>query len=119
VRILGISAFYHDSAAALIDDGEIVAAAQEERFSRKKHDPGFPEQAIRYCLEEAGGGLDDVDYVCFFEKPFKVRAPARDLFGPHSLGLPLLSHGDSGLDQGEAVPKNQSDRISRAVLGDR
>ena len=70
MRILGISAFYHDSAAALIDDGEIVAAAQEERFSRKKHDPGFPEHAIGYCLEEAGGSLDNVDYVCFFEKPF-------------------------------------------------
>jgi len=70
VRILGISAFYHDSAAALIDDGVIVAAAQEERFTRKKHDPGFPEHAVGYCLEQAGGGLDDVDYVCFFEKPF-------------------------------------------------
>ncbi|MCH8240397.1 MAG: hypothetical protein IIB62_10190, partial [Proteobacteria bacterium] len=68
--ILGISAFYHDSAAALIADGAIVAAAQEERFTRKKHDPGFPEHAIRYCLEEAGIGLDRVDHVVFFEKPF-------------------------------------------------
>ncbi|GBE42853.1 decarbamoylnovobiocin carbamoyltransferase [bacterium BMS3Bbin10] len=70
MRILGISAFYHDSAAALIEDGRIVAAAQEERFTRKKHDPGFPENAIRYCLEEAGAGLDQVDHVAFFEKPF-------------------------------------------------
>ena len=53
MRILGISAFYHDSAAALVEDGRIVAAAQEERFTRKKHDPSFPSNAIPYCLEEA------------------------------------------------------------------
>lgn len=70
MRILGISAFYHDSAAALIIDGRIVAAAQEERFSRRRHDPGFPRQAIAYCLEEAGITLDSVDHVVFFEKPF-------------------------------------------------
>ncbi|MEO0619477.1 MAG: carbamoyltransferase [Pseudomonadota bacterium] len=70
MRILGISAFYHDSAAALIDDGRIVAAAQEERFTRKKHDAAFPVEAIRYCLDEAGLTLDDVDHVAFFEKPF-------------------------------------------------
>ncbi len=63
MRILGISAFYHDSAAALIDDGHIVAAAQEERFTRKKHDSGFPEAAIAYCLDEAGVGLGDVEGV--------------------------------------------------------
>ncbi len=67
--ILGISAFYHDSAAALIQDGNIVAAAQEERFSRKKHDAGFPEHAIQYCLSEAGISLAAVDYVCFYDKP--------------------------------------------------
>ncbi len=70
MRILGISAFYHDSAAALIEDGRVVAAAQEERFTRKKHDSAFPENAIRYCLEEAGVNLDKVDHVAFFEKPF-------------------------------------------------
>ncbi|MEL7544314.1 MAG: carbamoyltransferase [Pseudomonadota bacterium] len=70
MRILGISAFYHDSAAALIEDGRIVAAAQEERFTRKKHDAAFPVEAIRYCLDEAGVTLDDVDHVAFFEKPF-------------------------------------------------
>ncbi len=69
MRILGISAFYHDSAAALLVDGKPVAAAQEERFTRKKHDPGFPEHAIRYCLAEGGIGLDDLDHVVFFEKP--------------------------------------------------
>ncbi len=69
VSILGISAYYHDSAAALVVDGEIVAAAQEERFSRKKHDAGFPAHAIRYCLEEAGIGLENIDYVVFYDKP--------------------------------------------------
>ncbi len=70
MRILGISAFYHDSAAALIEDGRVVAAAQEERFTRKKHDAALPENAIRYCLEEVGISLDGVDHVAFFEKPF-------------------------------------------------
>src|SRR3954468_13839061 len=70
MRILGISAFYHDSAAALIEDGDIVAAAQEERFTRKKHDPGFPHHAIDFVLREGGTGLKDVDYVVFYEKPF-------------------------------------------------
>jgi carbamoyltransferase len=70
MRILGISAFYHDSAAALLIDGRPIAAAQEERFTRKKHDARFPEAAIRYCLNEGGLDLDDLDYVVFFEKPF-------------------------------------------------
>jgi carbamoyltransferase len=70
MRVLGISAFYHDSAAALLVDGLIVAAAQEERFTRKKQDARFPVHAIAYCLEEAGCKLDDVDYVVFYEKPF-------------------------------------------------
>ena len=69
MRVLGISAFYHDSAAALIEDGRIVAAAQEERFTRKKHDQRFPEHAIAYCLDAARIGLDEIDHVAFFEKP--------------------------------------------------
>jgi len=69
-HILGISAFYHDSAACLVSDGAIVAAAQEERFTRKKHDPGFPRRAIEYCLEEAGITLRDVRSVVYYEKPF-------------------------------------------------
>ena len=68
--ILGISAFYHDSAAALIQDGKIIAAAQEERFSRKKHDPRYPINAIQYVLEEGKINLNDVDDIVFFEKPF-------------------------------------------------
>src|SRR5439155_16948730 len=67
--ILGISAFYHDSAAALVVDGEIAAAAQEERFTRRKQDAGFPRQAIAYCLSVAGG-LKNIDYVAFYDKPF-------------------------------------------------
>ena len=69
MRILGISAFYHDSAAALIEDGEIIAAAQEERFTREKHDARFPAAAIAYCLEEKGIDLGGVDYVAFYDKP--------------------------------------------------
>ena len=70
MRILGISAYYHDSAAALIDAGRIVAAAQEERFTRIKHDPGFPRSAIRYCLAEAGIGPEALDRIVFYDKPF-------------------------------------------------
>ena len=68
--ILGISAFYHDSAAALVVDGEIVAAAQEERFTRTKHDHEFPVHAIQYCLDEAGLAAAQLDYVGFYDKPF-------------------------------------------------
>ena len=68
--ILGISAFYHDSAAALIINGEIIAAAQEERFSRVKHDARFPSKAIQYVLKESKINLSDIDQVVFFEKPF-------------------------------------------------
>jgi carbamoyltransferase len=68
-RILGISAFYHDSAACLIEDGQIVAAAQEERFTRKKFDAGFPSRATRYCLEAGGIGLRDLKYIVFYDKP--------------------------------------------------
>jgi len=68
--ILGISAYYHDSAAALVVDGRIVAAAQEERFTRRKHDAEFPAHAVRYCLEEGGLGPEQLDYVGFYDKPF-------------------------------------------------
>jgi carbamoyltransferase len=69
MKILGISAFYHDSAAALIDNGEIVAAAQEERFTRKKHDPNFPANAVKYCLEYGGTTLNELDAIVFYDKP--------------------------------------------------
>jgi carbamoyltransferase len=70
MKILGISAYYHDAAAALIDDGEIVAAAQEERFTRVKHDPGFPAHAVEFCLEFARLRPADLDFVAFYDKPF-------------------------------------------------
>jgi carbamoyltransferase len=69
VKILGISAFYHDSAAAIINNGEIIAAAQEERFTRKKHDPNFPANAVKFCLEYSGLTLDQLDAVAFYDKP--------------------------------------------------
>lgn len=69
MKILGISAYYHDSAAAYIEDGVIIAAAQEERFTRKKHDPGFPSHSVQYCLSEAGVQLSDLDAIVFYDKP--------------------------------------------------
>ena len=89
--VLGISAFYHDAAAALVQDGRIVAAAQEERFTRKRHDPRFPKNAINYCLEEAGVEADDLDAVVFYDKAIdtwdrvvrtciQVGEPAREQF---------------------------------------
>ncbi len=69
LKILGISAFYHDSAAAIIENGEIIAAAQEERFTRKKHDPGFPTNAVKHCLQYAGASLNDLDAIVFYDKP--------------------------------------------------
>ena len=88
--ILGISAFYHDSAAALLHDGELVAAAMEERFSRLKHDNGFPQLAAEFCLEEAGINADDLDYVVFYEKPLqkfeRILQTALNTF-PRSSGL--------------------------------
>jgi len=70
MTILGISAYYHDSAAAVISDERIIAAAQEERFTRKKHDPSFPGNAIRYCMEESGYGFNELDAIVFYDKPF-------------------------------------------------
>ena len=69
MRVLGLSAFYHDSAAALVVDGEIVAAAQEERFTRIKHDHNFPNHAVAYCLDEGRLTVNDIDYVVFYDKP--------------------------------------------------
>ena len=69
MRILGISAYYHDSAAALVQDGDLVAAAQEERFSRKKHDHNFPARAARYCMDAVGASPEDIDHIVFYDKP--------------------------------------------------
>ena len=67
--ILGLSAFYHDSAAAIIRDGEIIAAAQEERFTRKKNDADFPINAAKFCLDAANVNFDEIDYIAFYDKP--------------------------------------------------
>ena len=101
--ILGLSAFYHDSAAALVVDGRIVAAAQEERFTRIKHDPAFPGRAIEYCLREAGLTADDLDYVAFYDKPltkferlletYLAYAPAG--FRSFRLAMPLVAQGQA------------------------
>ncbi|MCC6384557.1 MAG: carbamoyltransferase [Bacteroidia bacterium] len=89
MRILGISAFYHDSAAALITDGQITAAAQEERFTRKKHDPGFPKHAVEYCLHEGGASIDDLDAVVFYDKPLlKFERLLETYYGFAPKGLP-------------------------------
>src|SRR6266480_1625281 len=88
MNILGISAFYHDSAAALIRDGEIVAAAQEERFSRRRHDVRFPSHAIDYCLSQYDVGGADIDYVAFYDKPFLKLERLLETyiaFAPHGL----------------------------------
>jgi predicted NodU family carbamoyl transferase len=92
-RILGISAFYHDSAAALVVDGEIVAAAQEERFTRKKHDFNFPVNAISYCLEEAGIQPEELDLVGFYDKPFTKFERL----------IPVVPQGDAAMAQAEVV----------------
>ena len=98
VNILGISAYYHDSAACLVRDGEIVAAAQEERFTRVKHDPDFPSHAVAYCLREGGHRLAGLDYVGFLRQALpQVRAPAARPtwpmrpggFAPSSTAMPL------------------------------
>ncbi len=70
MNILGLSAFYHDSAAALVRDGEIIAAAQEERFTRVRHDAGFPRKAVEFCLEAGDVALNDIDHVVFYDKPY-------------------------------------------------
>jgi carbamoyltransferase len=100
-HILGISAYYHDSAAALIRDGVIVAAAQEERFSRRKHDPRFPRGAVAYCMEAGGIGAQDLDYVAFYERPLEKLDRLLDTyrsfvpkgFGSFSLAIPYWVGG--------------------------
>lgn len=97
MNILGISAFYHDSAAAILRNGQIMAAAQEERFTRKKHDPGFPTHAVRYCLEESGLSIDQLDAVAFYDKPllkFERLLETYHAFAPRGLssfltGMPV------------------------------
>ena len=88
--ILGISGFYHDSAAALVVDGEVVGAIQEERFSRKKHDAGFPGRAIEACLQIGGYALEDLDAVVYYEQPLLTYLhPSQFALIEHSTGFPF------------------------------
>ena len=103
--ILGISTYYHDSAACLVIDGETVGAAQEERFSRKKHDHGFPTHAITYCFEEAGLSLDQLDYVGRWSPP-------------NSLELPVLEQRSRGTRYNPVPPASAPLRRKRAVAHD-
>ena len=108
--ILGISAFYHDSAAALVVDGEIVAAAQEERFTRKKHDPGFPAHAVAVLPAARPASTADRARLrrLLRQAAAQVRAAARDLPRLRARGLPQLQHGDAGLAEGEAAAAGAS-----------
>ncbi len=103
MKILGLSAYYHDSAACLVEDGVIVAAAQEERFTRKKHDAGFPTHAVRYCLAEGGIEKAGLDAVVFYDKP---------ILKFHRLLETYLSVAPRGLSQFlQAVPLWLKDRL--------
>jgi predicted NodU family carbamoyl transferase len=111
MRVLGISAFYHDSAAALIEDGRIVAAAQEERFTRKKHDSRFPSAAIAYCLEAGGVAAGDIDKVAFYDKPFlKFERLLETYVSFAPRGFASFPHGDAALAAREAVPARPADQ---------
>ena len=105
MNILGLSAYYHDRAAALVCDGEIVAAAQEERFTRKKHDQEFPAQAIECCLDAAGLTPERLDFVGFYDKPFlKFERLLGDLPGVRSGRLSIVPQGDAPMAAEEAPP---------------
>ncbi len=110
MRILGISAYYHDAAAALVVDGRVEYAAQEERFTRRKHDPGFPHQAVRSCLEVTGFGPAEIDLVAFYDKPFlKFERLLETYLAFAPRGFKSLQHGDAHMAEGEAV----SEKLAR------
>ena len=110
MNILGISGYYHDSAAALIRDGAIVAAAQEERFSRKKGDEDFPALAAQYCLDEAGVGLDDIELVAFYDKPLAhLRPAARNPPGICAPWVSVLRQIDPGVGTAKAFAARRAD----------
>ena len=95
MNILGISAFYHDSAAALVQDGNILAAAQEERFTRIKHDQDFPVNAVDYCLTQAGISADQLDYVVFYDQPWSCSYLTLTAFNFASRALASINSGKS------------------------
>ena len=101
--ILGISAFYHDSAACLVRDGAILAAAQEERFTRKKQDAGFPGHAIRYCLQEAQCALTDLRYIVFYDKPLMKFERLLETYLSFAPRGRVFCRRPTGLAEGKAV----------------
>ena len=106
MRILGISAYYHDSAAALVEDGKVIAAAQEERFTRIKHDPSFPSNAITYCLAEVSARLSDIDHIVFYEKPlpkFERLIETYLSFAPS--GFNVLNSGIAAVDPRKVISR--------------
>ena len=104
MNILGISAFYHDSAACLVRDGDILAAAQEERFTRKKHDFSFPKHAVDFCLSEAGIAPTDLDIVAFYDKPLlKFDRILETYLAYAPRGLQIVPQGASSLAKGKAA----------------
>jgi len=119
VDVLGVSAFYHDSAAALVRDGEIVAAAQEERFSRKKHDDRFPVNAIEYCLREAGISAEELDAVAFYDKPLlKFERLLETYFGYAPLGFrSFLKAMPLWLKQKLHLPREMDRGLNKAYKG--
>ena len=104
MNILGISAFYHDSAAAFLEDGAIIAAAQEERFTRKKQDAGFPSNAIQYVLDESGYSLEQVDVIVFYDKPFLKLERLFKLSLLCSSWYPILYSSNAGMVKRKDVP---------------
>lgn len=107
--IVGLSAYYHDSAAALVRDGDIVARAQEERFTRKKHDAEIPLNALRYCLDEAGLDAAEVERVAFYNKPFlkfELFLETCLAFAPQ--GVSLFSYGAAGMAARETLSERSA-----------
>src|SRR5262249_38574306 len=122
LRGLGVSAVFHDSAAALIAGGRLVAAAPERRFTRKKFDANYPRHAIEYCLIAGGITLADVDYVAFYDKPFEVRAPARNLSHLQAPRVPVIPHGVAVMAAAKSSSSNRclpanSRRLNRISSG--
>lgn len=119
MNILGISAYYHDSAACLINDGKIIAAAQEERFTRKKQDSSFPHNAVRYCLAEGGVGKDELDAVVFYDKPLtKFSRIMKTYFGTAPQGLePFLQAVPLWLREKLWIPSDIEDSLVKAGAG--
>jgi carbamoyltransferase len=116
MNILGISAYYHDSAAALVRDGQIIAAAQEERFTREKHDQRFPSNAIASCLERGGITIGDVDYVVFYEKPllkFERLLETYIGYAPRGFRQFLSEYADLAQTEAALAPRNGQGPQSR------